>query len=182
MASRFAFRSSVSLNRHRRIRLRQHETFVKRDPRQIPSGGPFIELPELSGHCHAASARAAGAASAALLITGRHRCRGGNRHECCNQEQIFHNSLLLRFVEASAAHTRTKYAYVRAEPNAMGDQTRGGGVGGRSARANAVASSFANVRPLKRGIGNRSEIGQKSMTVAHETVQQLLVCDSWPHG
>jgi hypothetical protein len=62
------------------------------------------------------------------------------------------------------------------------NQIRGGGVGGRSIRADAVASSIAKVRPLKRGIGNPSEIGQKRVSVEHETVQQLLACDSCPHG
>jgi hypothetical protein len=70
-----------------------------------------------------------------------------------------------------------------AEPNAVGEnQIRGGGVGGRSIRANAVASSIAKVRPLKRGVENPSEIGQKRISVEHETVQQLLGCDSCPHG
>ena len=70
-----------------------------------------------------------------------------------------------------------------AEPNAVGEnQIRGGGVGGRSIRADAVASSIAKVRPLKRGVENPSEIGQKRISVEHETVQQLLGCDSCPHG
>ena len=70
-----------------------------------------------------------------------------------------------------------------AEPNAVGEnQIRGGGVGGRSIRADAVASSIAKVWPLKRGVENLSEIGQKRISVEHETVQQLLVCDSCPHG
>ena len=68
-----------------------------------------------------------------------------------------------------------------AEPNAMGEnQIRGGGVGGRSIRADAVASSIAKVWPLKRGVENLSEIGQKRISVEHETVQQLLGCDSCP--
>jgi len=70
-----------------------------------------------------------------------------------------------------------------AEPNAVGEnQIRGGGVGGRSIRADAVASSIAKVRPSKRGIQNLSEIGQKRISVEHETVQQLPGCDSCPHG
>ena len=70
-----------------------------------------------------------------------------------------------------------------AEPNAVGEnQIRGGGVGGRSIRADAVASSIANVRLLKRGVENPSEIAQKRISVEHETVQQLLGCDSCPHG
>ena len=49
----------------------------------------------------------------------------------------------------------------RAEPNAVEEnQIRGGGVGGRSIRADAVASSIGNVWPLKRGVENLSEIGQ----------------------
>jgi hypothetical protein len=63
----------------------------------------------------------------------------------------------------------------------MGEnQIRGGGVGGRSIRADAVASSIAKVWPLKRGVENLSEIGQKRISVEHETVQQLLGCDSCP--
>jgi hypothetical protein len=62
------------------------------------------------------------------------------------------------------------------------NQIRGGGVGGRSIRSAAVASSIAKVRPLKRGVENLSEVGQKRINVEHETVQQLLGCDSRPHG
>ena len=70
-----------------------------------------------------------------------------------------------------------------AEPNAVREnQVRGGGVGGCSIRADAVASSIANVRPLKRGAGNRSEIGQKRISVEHEAVQQLPGWDWCPHG
>jgi len=70
-----------------------------------------------------------------------------------------------------------------AEPNAVGEnQIRGGGVGGRSIRVDALASSIAKVRPLKRGVKNLSEIRQKRLSVEHETVQQLLGCDSCPHG
>jgi len=65
----------------------------------------------------------------------------------------------------------------------MGEnQIRGGGVGGRSIRAAAVASSIAKVWPLKRGVENRSAIGQKRISIEHETVQQLLACDSRLHG
>ena len=68
-----------------------------------------------------------------------------------------------------------------AEPNVMGEnQIRGGGVGGRSIRIDAVASSITKVWPLKRGAEKRSEIGQKRISVEHETVQQLG-CDSCPH-
>ena len=70
-----------------------------------------------------------------------------------------------------------------AEANATGEnQIRGGGVGGRSIRADAVASSIEKVWPLKRGVENLSEVGQKRLNVEHETVQQLLGCDSCPHG
>jgi hypothetical protein len=61
------------------------------------------------------------------------------------------------------------------------NQIRGGGVGGRSIRAHAVASSIDKVWPLKRGVDTPSEIGQKRISVEHETVQQLLGCDSCPH-
>jgi len=65
----------------------------------------------------------------------------------------------------------------------MGEnQTRGGGVGGRSTRADAIASSIAKVWPLKSGVENRSEIGQKRIGVEHDTVQQLLGWDSCRHG
>jgi len=68
-----------------------------------------------------------------------------------------------------------------AEPNAVGEnQIRGGGVGGRSIRADAVASSIAKVWPLKRGVENLSEIGQRRISVEHETVQQLRGCGSCP--
>lgn len=128
LASCFTLSAALRSIRHRRIRLRRHQPFVKKKgPPPDSRRGPFIELPELSGHCHAASARAAGATSAAPLITGRHRCRGGNRHKCCNQEQIFHNSLLLRFREVSAAHMRTKYGNVCAEPNAKREIKPAGG-------------------------------------------------------
>ena len=70
-----------------------------------------------------------------------------------------------------------------AEPNALGEnQIRGGGVGGCSIRAYAVASSIAKVWPLKRGVKNPSEVGQNRISVEHETVQQLRGCDSCPHG
>ena len=68
----------------------------------------------------------------------------------------------------------------RAERCGRENQIRGGGVGGRSIRADAVASSIAKVWPLKRGVENLSEIGQKRIRVEHETVQQLLGCDSCP--
>ena len=70
-----------------------------------------------------------------------------------------------------------------AEPNAVGgNQIRGGGVGGRSIRSDAVASSIAKVWPLKWGAENPLEIGQKRISVEHETVQQRLGCDSCRQG
>ena len=81
----------------------------------------------------------------------------------------------------SAARTRTQCARLFAEPNAVGEnQIRGGGVGGRSIRIDTVASSIAKVWPLKRGVENLSEVGQKRISVEHETVQQLLGWDSCP--
>ena len=77
-------------------------------------------------------------------------------------------------------HTRSARVFC-AEPNVLREnQIRGGGVGGRSIRADAVASSIAKVWPLKRGVENLSEIGQKRISVEHETVQQLVGCDSCP--
>jgi hypothetical protein len=70
-----------------------------------------------------------------------------------------------------------------AEPNVVEEnQIRGGGVGGRSIRAKAVASSIAKVRPLKGGVENLSAVAQKRLSVEHESVQQLPGCDSCPHG
>ena len=54
-------------------------------------------------------------------------------------------------------------------------------MGGRSIRTDAIASSIAKVWPLKRGVENLSEVGQKRISVEHETVQQLPGCDSCPH-
>jgi hypothetical protein len=54
-------------------------------PASLPAG-PFVKLPELSGRCHAASAGAAGAATAAACLTGRGRRCARQRHNCCNQE------------------------------------------------------------------------------------------------
>ena len=81
-------------------------------------------------------------------------------------------------------HEHTRSARVLcAEPTGLrGNQIRGGGVGGRSTRADAVAWSIANFWALKRGVGNRSEVGQKRINVEHETVQQLLGCDSCRQG
>jgi hypothetical protein len=86
-------------------RFAQRESSVKntkRGPASFPAG-PFAKLPELSGYYHAASAGTAGAATAAVCVIGRDRRRACQRHNCCNQEQIFHGSLLLRFRESSAA-------------------------------------------------------------------------------
>ena len=70
-----------------------------------------------------------------------------------------------------------------AESNAVEeDQIRGGGVGGCSIRADAVASSIAKVRPSKRGVRNPSAIGKKRISVEHEKVQQLLASGWCPHG
>ena len=79
-------------------------------------------------------------------------------------------------------HARSACVFC-AEPNAVGEnQIRGGGVGGRSIRADAVVSSIAKGRLLKCGVENPPEIGQKRISVEHETVQQLPGCDSCPHG
>ena len=60
-------------------------------------------------------------------------------------------------------------------------QMRGGGVGGRSIRADAIASSIAKVCLTNPGVDNLSEAGQKRISVEHDTVQQLLGCDWCPH-
>ena len=79
LASCFAFRCSASLNMTAPLRTN------KEAPASFPAG-PFVKLPELSGHCYAASAGAAGAATAAACVTGRDRRRARQRHNCCNQE------------------------------------------------------------------------------------------------
>jgi hypothetical protein len=56
----------------------------------------------------------------------------------------------------------------RAERCGRENQIRGGGVGGRSIRTDAVASSIAKVWPLKRGVENLSEVGRKRISVEHE--------------
>src|SRR6476659_6460775 len=69
-------------------RFAQHDRGVKnkqRSPASFPAG-PFVKLPELSGHRHAASAGTAGAATAAACVTGRDRRRARQRRNCCNQE------------------------------------------------------------------------------------------------
>jgi len=53
------------------------------------------------------------------------------------------------------------------------NQIRGGGIGGRSIRAEAVGSPVEKAWPVKRGIEKASEVGQKRISVEHETVQQL---------
>ena len=79
-------------------------------------------------------------------------------------------------------HARSARAFC-AEPNALREnQIRGGGVGGCSIRSDAVASSTARVWALKDGVENFSEMGQKRISVEHETVQQLLGCDLCPQG
>jgi hypothetical protein len=57
------------------------------------------------------------------------------------------------------------------------NQIRGGGIGGRSIRAEAVASPVEKTWPSKRGIGNGFAVGQKRMSVEHEDVQQLRCWD-----
>ena len=143
--------------------------------------GPFVRLPELSGHHHAASAGAAGAATATARGARRDRCHARQRHCCCNQKQIFHDFLLLRFRASSAARTRTQGAHVpRAEPESLRENhVRGGGIGGLSIRAEAVVSDVENARPVKPGVKKPSDVGQKRISVEHETVQQLRGCDSW---
>jgi len=87
----------------------------------------------------------------------------------------------LRFREFSVHELARGARVFCTEPNAIGEnQIRGGGVGGRSIRADAVTSSIAKVWPLKRGVENLSEIGQNRISVEHETVQQLPGCDSCP--
>ena len=88
------FRSSV--------RLAQRRYEQKRGPASLP-GGALVELPELPGHCQAASAGTAGAATAAAFVTGRDRGCACQRHNYCNQKQIFHDSPLMRFRKSSAA-------------------------------------------------------------------------------
>ena len=70
------------------FRFAQRDRGVKnkqRGPASFPAG-PFVKLPELSGHCHAASAGAAGAATAAVCVAGRDRRRARQRQHCRNQE------------------------------------------------------------------------------------------------
>jgi len=68
------------------FRFAQNDSLVedkKRGPASLLAG-PFANLPELSGHCHAASAGAAGAATAASCVAGRDRRRARQCQNCCN--------------------------------------------------------------------------------------------------
>jgi hypothetical protein len=71
----------------------------------------------------------------------------------------------------------------RAEPESLREnQVRGGGIGGLSIRTEAVVSAMENAWPVKPGVEKPSDVGQKRISVEHETVQQLRGCDSWsPH-
>src|SRR5262245_6122118 len=83
----------------------QHDGAVwskERDPASFQAGR-FVTLTDLADRCHAASAGASCAAATAASVGGRDRRRARKRYNCCNQEQIFHDSLLLRFRESSAA-------------------------------------------------------------------------------
>jgi hypothetical protein len=51
----------------------------QRGPARFFRRGPLFKLPELSGHCHAASAGTAGAATAAACFSGRDRRRACQR-------------------------------------------------------------------------------------------------------
>jgi hypothetical protein len=62
------------------------------------------------------------------------------------------------------------------------NQIRGGGISGRSIRAEAVGSPVQKTRPAKSGIEKASELAQNKISVEHETAQQLRGCDSCPHG
>ena len=53
------------------------------------------------------------------------------------------------------------------------NQIRGGGIGGRSIRIEAVASPLEKASPVKRGIEKAFAVEQKRISVEHETVQQL---------
>jgi hypothetical protein len=86
-------------------------------PAGFPAG-PFVKLLELSSRCHAASAWAAGTATTAVGVTRRDRFRTRQRQNCCNQKQIFHDFLLLRFRESSAAEQPRNACVFCAEPNA----------------------------------------------------------------
>jgi hypothetical protein len=51
------------------------------------------------------------------------------------------------------------------------NQNLGGGTGGCSIRGDGVTASTAKVLPLKRGVENLSELGQKRVIVEHEIAQ-----------
>ena len=79
---------------------------------------------------------------------------------------------------------RVRRAYVpRAEPESLRENhLRGGGTGGLSIRAGAAVSAVENAWPVKPGVKTPSDVGQKRISVEHETVQQLRGCDWWsPH-
>ena len=70
------------------FRFAQHDSAIRnkqRGPASFPAG-PFVKLPGLLGHCHAASAWTAGAAIAAVCVTGRDRRRPRQGHQCGNQK------------------------------------------------------------------------------------------------
>lgn len=69
---------------------------------------------------------------------------------------------------------------LRAEPEPGENQIRGGGIGGRSVRPEAVVSPVEKAWPVKRGIEKAFEVGQKRISVEHETVQQVRGCDCSP--
>ena len=79
---------------------------------------------------------------------------------------------------------RVRGAHVsRAEPESLREnQVRGGGIGGFSIRGEAVLLAVENAWPVKPGVKQPPDVGQKRISVEHETVQQLRGCDSWsPH-
>jgi hypothetical protein len=96
LASCFAFRCSASLNMTPPLRTN------KVAPGSFPAG-PLSDGPNYRGRCDAAGAGAAGAATAAACVTGRDCRRRRHGHNCCSRQQIFHDSLLLRFRESSNA-------------------------------------------------------------------------------
>jgi len=62
----------------------------KGTPPVFPTGS-FIKT-ALFGHCQAATAGAAGTASAAIFFTGRDRRYRRQRHQRCKDKYVFHNS------------------------------------------------------------------------------------------
>jgi hypothetical protein len=152
------------------------------------------EAPPVSRRGPCQTARIIGSLSCSKRRDSRRRHRSSLRHWTRSSLRLSASQLLQSKADISLfspgkifvnprlrKHVRSAPAFC-AEPDAMGEnQIRGGGVGGRSIRADAVASWIAKMWPLKRGAGNLSEIGQKSISVEHETVQQLLGCDSCRH-